>query len=357
MSTEPKVLFLADQFADVSRDEKRDYPGGAELTDEAAMEASPWPIDTAKATEVDPKTLRDYDLHIIGNLETAPSGLVDALSSTGRHILFEHDVRICRWRGNFPVAASLSHRYLKRCNCHRSDVRKLFDSSLGAIFLTHRQLHIYRQNPYFNAPRTAVLGSSLMNRDFLERADADHDGERPHDAAILDSSSDIKGTESARSFCHEHGVEPVEISGMTPNEVLDTLEKTKTFVYLPEALEPAGRMLLEARFLGCNIVANEHTGVVGESWWGLDDDLAYDVLEDAPSRFWRIVQRFRKHPPHNSSNANSFVPAAVSDAVSYVASLNQARLRLGDVVANRLTERLRDMEKPRLVQGKGLGWN
>jgi hypothetical protein len=56
-------------------------------------------------------------------------------------------------------------------------------------------------------------------------------------------------------------------------------------------MEWAGRMPVEARFLGCNVVINDNVGVAGESWWDLSDDLAYGILKDTPARFWRIVEK------------------------------------------------------------------
>ena len=47
-----KILFLADQFADSERHKGAGYPGGAELSDAAAIEACPWDITTAKWREI-----------------------------------------------------------------------------------------------------------------------------------------------------------------------------------------------------------------------------------------------------------------------------------------------------------------
>jgi hypothetical protein len=169
-------------------------------------------------------------------------------------------------------------------------------------------MQVYLDNPFFDYPRSAVLGSSLMNEAFFERVEHSKRDERERDveAAILGSSQIIKGTDAARQFCLERGVEPYVIQGLDPDEVLDVLERCRTFVYLPRALEPAGRMLLESRFLGCDVVANAHTGVCGESWWNLDDERALEVVRDAPSRFWRLVRRFvREAEASGRSDASS----------------------------------------------------
>ncbi len=288
----PRVLFLADQFCDSTRTEGDTHPGGAELTDTAAIERCPWPIECATADEFDPERLGDFDVHVIGNFETAPPSLLRALARSGRHVLFEHDVRICQWNGNFPSAWEKLHRDAQWCVCPHPRFAPLYDSALGTIFLTHRQLGVYRANPFFEPQRTAVLGSSLMNDAFFERVERarTNPAERDIDWAVVYSRNAIKGYENALAYCREHDVDPFVIKNLEPEEVLDVLERTRRFVYLPIGLEPAGRMLLEARFLGAEVISNPNAGVAGESWWNLEDGQALEVLRDAPHRFWRTIE-------------------------------------------------------------------
>jgi hypothetical protein len=81
---------------------------------------------------------------------------------------------------------------------------------------------------------------------------------------------------------------------LSPAQVLDVLARVRTFVYLPRGLEPAGRMPVEARLLGCEVVVNEHVGVCGESWWTGDEQHAFDFVRGAPRRFWELVAELSK---------------------------------------------------------------
>ncbi len=283
-----RVLFIADQFADVSRTPEDKYPGGAELTDEAALEVCPWPIDCVTCEDVDLTTLGDYDLHILGNTQSATPALFEALSAVGRHILFEHDVRICNWRGNFPVLVEPSHRIFQRCICPHRHLRKLYDTSLGAIFLTHRQLAVFEQNPFFRSRANRVIGCSLFSNDLFERLEKP--AQERSGTLFFDSRSKIKGGKAAREFAVSQGWSPKAIRDLRPPEVLDLFERSERFVYTPLGLEPAGRMVVEARLLGCEVVVNDHVGVSGESWWNLPQELAVEFLKDAPNRFWRLVE-------------------------------------------------------------------
>lgn len=289
----PRVLFLADQFSNAPRTAGASHPGGAELTDDAAVEACPWPIELAKAADFDPARLDDFDVHIIGNFERAPSRLIRALAARGRHIMFEHDLRVCQWNGNFPIAWEKIHRQAQRCICPHPGFSALYKTALGTIFLTHRQLAVYQKNPFFELGTHQVLGSSLMNRAFFERVDklrAEDSVDRDIDTAVIYSRHKIKGFEQAVAYCEARGIDPFTIRDMTPDGVLDTLARTQRFIYLPMGLEPAGRVLVEARFLGAQVISNPNAGVAGESWWNLEDTAALEVLRDAPARFWRFVE-------------------------------------------------------------------
>lgn len=290
----PRVLFLADRLATDPRGTTETHPGGAELTDAAALEASPWPVEAARVREFDPQRLRDYDLHILGNLSEAKPDLLLALRQASRHVLFEHDLRICRWRGNFPSSPEPLHRYAQSCNCPHRALADLYKTALGAIFLTHRQLATHLSNPFFRCPRAVVLGSSLMNRAFFERVRRAR--EPGQGTVVVHSANRIKGSAASERWCHQQGFEPSVLRDVPPDAVLDAFERACRVVYLPQGLEPAGRIIVEARFLGCEVVTNGNAGVCGESWWHLPDEQALAVLADAPARFWRLLQHLMAQP-------------------------------------------------------------
>jgi hypothetical protein len=316
----PNVLFLADQFTDATRTEEEVHPGGAELTDEAAIEASPWPVDTETVDSITPDKLEDYDLHILGNLRHVRPETVNKLCSLGRHVLFEHDCRICHRRGNFPDMWERGHRDTLRCRCPHPFWQPLVQSSKGVIFLTHRQAQIYYENPYFQAPRSAILGSSLMNRAFLERVERyrDSDVDPSIGTVTVFSRVESKGSDTSLQWCREHDIDPFVIKDMQPDQVLDTFEQAERLVYLPTGIEWAGRVLLEARFLGCDVVYNANAGVCQESWWNLPDDTALQVLKDAPHRFWRLVERFHAEDPNPVETRRRAWHRWMNSAVNYI---------------------------------------
>ena len=141
-----------------------------------------------------------------------------------------------------------------------------------------------------------MLGSSVFGQDFFDRVDRARRAPLAHareGTCILQSTHRIKGTRAALRYCRRHGITPHGIRNLAPDEVLDRFERSRRFVFLPTHLEPAGRMPVEARFLGCEVVTNGHVGVAGEPWWRLPDDQALEILRDAGPRFWRLVGELR----------------------------------------------------------------
>jgi hypothetical protein len=302
----PRTLLIADRFAESHRDTLSRYPGGAEQTDQAIIAAAPWPVERVTSQEATPTLIESFDLHLVGNLQQARPELLNALARQGRHVMFEHDLRICYRRGNFPGALDPIHRWLSRCICPHHRLRPVMASSLGMIFLTHLQLSVYRLNPFFRPPAIRVLGSSAFGQHFFDRVARVRNESPRRDrqgTCIAYSAHRIKGYPAALSYCRERGIEPQVVRNLGPMEVLDLLQRCRSFVFLPTQMEPAGRMPVEARFLGCEVVTNRHVGVAGESWWHLPDTQALDVLRDAGPRFWRLVQQLRELKAFGSRQA------------------------------------------------------
>ena len=289
--SEPKILFVVDKFCDEPRDLRSPYPGGAEMTDAALIEACPWKLEGVRIKDLKWKHLNDFDVHIIGNLFMASRQQIKDICHFGRHILFEHDVRICRFRGNFPEAWEPAHRFRHWCICPHFYLRILFGTALGVIFLTHLQMATYHTNTFFRCSNELVVGSSVMNRAFLKRVErlATRSDIRKQGTCVAFSRGPSKGFEQAMKYCRNQGVTPRIIKDMRPEQVLDVFEQSQRFIFLPLSLEAAGRMPVEARLLGCEVVANQHVGVAGESWWNEDDRQALEFVKETPRRFWHQV--------------------------------------------------------------------
>ena len=289
-----RILFLADQFVNAMHVSKLHYPGGAEQTDEAILAASPAPVERASVQTIDPDTIARFELIVCGNLQRAAPRLLAALSKHGRHVLFEHDYRMCRYRGNYD--RGLLHRVLDRCVCRQKRFGALFASALGVVFLTARQLREYEKNPYLSLGEHAVLGCSVMGEGFFVRVER-HWQERPakRGTVVVHAEDRITGFRESLAWCRARGIEPEILRGYGPERLLDALSRAERLVFLPRWVEPASRLVVEARLLGCEVIGNERVGVMGEPFWAGSDAAALEHLKDASARFWRLIGGFSEH--------------------------------------------------------------
>lgn len=290
----PRVLFLADQFSDAARTRHDRHPGGAELTDAAALSACPWPVTPRRFADFSPEESRRYDVLVVANSQSATPEQLLEIAATGRHIAFEHDLRVCRWRGNFVMAVDPLHRRFQRCWCPHPESRRMFEAAAGVIFLTSFQERIYRNNPSFSCGASRVLGCSLFEMKALEQARSA--GGVRSGTRVFASPHRIKGFAAAERYCRENGLEPLTIRGLAPAEVLSVFAASERFVYLPIGPEWAGRMVVEARLLGCEVVLNDNVGVSGERFWQGTRDAALEFVADGPGRFWRLVEELLNLP-------------------------------------------------------------
>lgn len=56
------------------------------------------------------------------------------------------------------------------------------------------------------------------------------------------------------------------------------------FLFLPDAVEPFGRTVIEAWAAGCDLVINRNVGAL---WWLANDQAA---IHQAAARFWEAVR-------------------------------------------------------------------
>ncbi len=285
------MLFIADKLIVDHRDPSSPYPGGAEQTDAALLEAAPGPVQVRRFVDTPVEAIRDADVVIVGNSGEASREQLQALTQHRRMILFEHDLRICRMRGNFSHGIHPSHRVLRACLCRRPDTLALYPAAVGTIYLTQMQRKYYRRNPFYHEGPYRVLGSSVMNRAFFERvaAVAESAPDRTIEAAVAYSGHRNKGYPQALRRAQRMAKDVTVIKGKTPDEVLEILSHTRHFVYTPTSPEWGSRLSLEARFLGAKVTTNGLVGVAQEPWWGWPDAEALEHLRGAAQRFWTLV--------------------------------------------------------------------
>jgi hypothetical protein len=132
-----------------------------------------------------------------------------------------------------------------------------------------------------------------MGDGFFARVER-HARERPvkRGTVVVYAADPIKGFRQSLSWCRARGIEPDVLREYGPERLLDALSRAERLVFLPRWVEPASRLVVEARLLGCEVIGNDRVGVMGEPFWRESDAVALAHLADAAPRFWRLVESF-----------------------------------------------------------------
>lgn len=284
------ILFVADQFADANRDSEHKYPGGAELTDAAVIEAAPSEILTRDFEKLNETEVRQASIVVVGNAIRATAEHVALLASHPALVAFEHDLRICHHRGDMTAPGHPLHNKFHWCPCRRRKALRLMHAAKGVIYLTEYQRSFYHRNPWYRDRPYRVLGSSVFDKKTISTfRDRASEQDQNIEVAVAYSRHKAKGFEDSLAIARDYSESPFVIKDMTPTDVLGVLRSAKRFVHAPPSPEMAGRLPVEARFLGCKVITNQHVGVALEPWWSLPDDQALAHLSTAAARFWTYV--------------------------------------------------------------------
>lgn len=242
-------------------------PGGAELDSMYLKAAAPaWAeIIDFPNTQIE----RGLDVYIINNCNTYNHYLIDVMGEKNLLIKRVHD--LWQWGDHLLRQHLLDYADLL-----------VFSSALHVNSFSWAFMADHICLPSALAPFTGV--------DEQERSGAVWIG-RIHES---------KGLDALKEWAIEAGV-PVDIYGALPpherlpeplvykraiaaSEVYKILSAYRTFIHLPEALEPYGRAVAEAYLAGCEIVTNGNVGAV--EWI----ENQPEALNRGADLFWEAVE-------------------------------------------------------------------
>lgn len=248
-----RVAWLADEH---------DPPGGAELTQAEFRAAA---AKDAKVIDCPPDELeraRDCDVACVFNTVTYPRETVGALDGK-RVVRYWNDLAP---HGDPGLKAWLCERATNVfCSpLHRE--RFPFEHENGELVPPPVNLARFRAAQNGHDRKGTVCVGSWMNF-----------GKAPHLAAEWGAQN------GGVDF---YGGGPLAPEGSTAVEYDDlpsVLARYRTFVFLPTAVEPFGRAVVEAWAAGCDVIVNS---LVGARHWIENEP---EKLETAAQDFWRLV--------------------------------------------------------------------
>lgn len=292
-----QIIFVADLFAD-------DYVGGAELTTQALIDASPLRVQRLHSSRVTMELLEaGQDRHwVFGNWAALDPNLIPTIIANLSYSVVEYDYKYCRYRSPQKHA----HDTGSPCDCHEQWHGKLTSAFyLGAKHVwwmsEAQQEHYHRLFPFLADRPSTVLSSVFDDRFFVAvkalRAAAPPTADRKK-WLVLGSSSWVKGRQAAEEHCRSHGLDYEVIWGLPYEEVLERLSRAEGLVYLPAGWDTCPRLVIEAKLLGCKLVLNDNVQHRDEEWFDTDDTLTTEsYLYAARDTFWNAIRQAMEWRP------------------------------------------------------------
>lgn len=250
------ILFLADQFSE-------QYPGGAELSDEALIR----------------RLLKHTDVVRINTREATPSRLekyreVPILIGNASHLSNESRQWLITSRSWFAIIEH-DHHYLKRRNpCLYPNLTAppeelsqvdFFLAAQLVICQTHFHESVMRRS--ISQAKTWVLECNFWHEEWFPIfSRLKREAKRTPLAAAQDSTQLVKNTQGALDYCKKHDLPCRLIPKLAYPEFIQLLATNQHLVFLPLWIESFSRITAEAMMLGLNIIGNHNIGILHEPW-------------------------------------------------------------------------------------------
>ena len=84
---------------------------------------------------------------------------------------------------------------------------------------------------------------------------------------ILNSPNPIKNTNVCIQYCEANGIEYDLVGPLPYKDLMETMAKYETVLFLPGVLETYNKFIVEARMLGCKVITDDKNGCTSEPWF------------------------------------------------------------------------------------------
>jgi glycosyltransferase involved in cell wall biosynthesis len=300
---EKQIIFVADLFAE-------QYAGGAELTSDALIEASPTLVKKVHSKNLTVEFLQQNvdAFWIFGNFSSINWSLIPVIAANLRYAVLEYDYKFCLHRS----IEKHKHETGQECDCHKRQLGQMvagFYQAADAIFwMSEQQRARYTERfPNLLGHRNSHVLSSVFDSRFFEKIEqlksktSDRSG-----WIVLGSQSWIKGYEDAVKWCEDNGKKFQSYWDVPYEELLDVMSRSEGFVYLPRGGDTCPRMVIEAKLLGCEVVTNDNVQHAAEKWWNANPDDVCDYLKGRPDVFWAAINNVIQHQPTLSGYSTTY---------------------------------------------------
>lgn len=283
-----RVVFVSDMFVE-------DYVGGAELTSQALIDASPFEVYKLHSRDVTLPIMQQAAdrFWVFGNFTELNPQLIPSIVGNLKYSILEYDYKYCKAR------SPEKHMEISKmpCDCHNQMNGKIvsafFFGAMHLWWMSEKQRERYTMLfPFLTDKDNTVLSSvfddatlALIKALRAKYAGADRKG-----WIVLGSNSWIKGADAAKKWCEDNKKEYEVVWNLPYEQLLEKLAQAEGFVYLPPGGDTCPRMVIEAKLLGCKLQLNEFVQHKDEEWFATDDLQAIEeYLYTARKTFWNGI--------------------------------------------------------------------
>ena len=300
------IIFVSDAFSE-------QYAGGAELTTDAIISSSLFPVNKVLSQQVNLKLLQKYkdSFWIFGNFSgVAPDCLLYAAKNL-KYSVIEYDYKFCKFR-----SVNKHEKFEDVCNCHTTSNGKLI-----ASFLTRSQMNFWMSKKQcdvhtelFPFIKNNTILSSVFSDDTLSHLKKLKINKKNNKWIILDSPSWIKGREDAILYAQENNLEYELVWGLKYEDLLKKLAGSRGLILLPPGRDTCPRLAIESKILGCELILNDNVQHKDEPWFASRSSIL-EHMSTRGNHFWRKIEEIAseqlkiiKTAPENIHNIKIVVP-------------------------------------------------
>lgn len=286
------------------------YAGGAELTSEALIDASPVLVKKVHARNLTVEFLQENAdaFWIFGNFASINWSLVPVIAANLRYAVLEYDYKFCLHRS---IEKHL-HETGQECDCHKKQLGQLvaaFYQAADVVFWMSdaQRLRYIERFPALLSHRNSIVLSSVFDQQFFDKIESIKNSSSERSGwVVLGSQSWIKGFDDAVKWCEDNGKRFQSYWDVPYDQMLNTLTAAVGFVYLPKGGDTCPRMVIEAKLLGCEVVTNDNVQHASEIWWQGSPDEICAYLKGRPDVFWDTINRVIQQQPTLSGYSTTY---------------------------------------------------
>lgn len=300
-----KVIVVNDMFVE-------DYVGGAELTTQALIDASPFEVFKLRSRDVTLQHLKDGAdrFWIFANFAQLRAELIPSIVGNLKYAIIEYDYKYCRHRSPELHA----QRDQSQCDCAEQMNGKLvsafFYGAMHIWWMSELQQKRYIELFPFLAERNNTVLSSVFDDSTLALIKAlriQGSGTERKGWIVLGSNSWIKGADDARTWCSDHDLEHEVVWNVPYEQLLEKLSHARGLVYLPRGGDTCPRLVIEAKLLGCELIINDNVQHRYEEWFNCNDlQRIEEYLYTARKVFWNGIRDAMNYVPSISGYVTTY---------------------------------------------------